>query len=153
MLRAAGPRRPPLSFKEGTMKRPTFNWRGAQPLLCALLLSLLACAAASAQTGTSTVRGTVTDQQGNVVAGASVTLSNAEKNFTRTQATNSEGGYVFTSVPPGTYRLEAPATGFKKALVSDVHAPVNTPTDQKVQPEVGNLPDTTNTNASSDAPL
>src|SRR5256714_2885069 len=135
------------------MKRPTFNWRGAQPLLCALLLSLLACAAASAQTGTSTVRGTVTDQQGNVVAGASVTLSNAEKNFTRTQATNSEGGYVFTSVPPGTYRLEAQATGFKKALVSDVHALVNTPTDQNVQLEVGNVSETININASSEAPI
>src|SRR5947209_9423577 len=117
------------------MKRPASNQRGATALLCALLLSLLACVAASAQTGTSTVRGTVTDPQGNVVAGASVTLSNTEKNFTRTQATNSEGGYVFTSVPPGTYRLEAQATGFKKAVVSDVHALVNTPADQNVRSE------------------
>src|SRR2546423_1829931 len=153
MLRAAGPRRPPLSFKEGTMKSPTFNGRGARALLCVLLLSLLAWAAASAQTGTSTVRGTVTDPQGNVVAGASVTLSNAEKNFTRTQVTNSEGGYVFTSVPPGTYRLEAQATGFKKAVVSDVHALVNTPADQNVQLEIGNVSETINISASTEAPL
>lgn len=136
------------------MIRPTFSGRGRlRALLVSLLLCLLACAAASAQTGTSTVRGTVTDPQGNVVPGATVTLSDASKNFTRTQTTTGEGGYVFTSVPPGTYRLEVEAKGFKKALVSDVQAQVNTPADQNVQLEVGNVAETVSISASSEAPL
>jgi hypothetical protein len=109
--------------------------------------------AALGQTGTSTVRGTVTDPQGNVVAGATVTLSNEAKNFTRTQTTNGEGGYVFTSIPPGTYRLEVEAKGFKKSLVSDVQAQVNTASDQSVQLEIGDVSETINISASSEAPL
>ena len=42
------------------------------------------------QAGTSTVRGTVTDPQGNVVAGATVTLTNTGKNTTRTTTTTDE---------------------------------------------------------------
>jgi hypothetical protein len=95
----------------------------------------------------------VTDPQGNVVAGATVTLSNAGKSFTRTQTTTGEGGYVFTSVPPGTYRLEVEAKGFKKASVSDVQAQVNTPADQNVQLEVGNVSETVSISASTEAPL
>jgi hypothetical protein len=124
------------------------NGRGALTLLCALLLSLLACAAASAQTGTSTVRGTVTDPQGNVVPGASVTLSNAEKNFTRSQVTTDTGSYVFTAVPPGTYQIEAEAKGFKKATVSDVRALVDQPTDIPVRLEVGSVNESITVSAS-----
>ncbi len=68
------------------------------------------------------MRGTVADQQGATVAGATVTLTNAEKNFVRTQTSNESGGYVFTAVPPGTYRIEAEAQGFKKSVVNEVQA-------------------------------
>ena len=76
------------------MRRPAFPLGRALVIVCGLLVSLLAATAASAQTGRSTVRGTVRDQQGNVVTGASVTLSDDGKNFTRTQTTNEEGGYT-----------------------------------------------------------
>ena len=119
----------------------------------ALLLSLLLCVAALAQTGTSSVRGTVLDQQGNAVAGVTVTLTNTDKNFTRTQTTNESGGYTFTAVPPGTYQLEAEATGFKKALVNDVRALIDTPTDISVQLEAGNITETITITSGTDAPL
>src|ERR1044072_9101671 len=98
-----------------------------------LLLSVVFYgSAAMAQTGTSSVRGTITDQQGKAVVGASVTLTNVERNFTRTQITGDDGTYTFTAVPPGTYRVEAEATGFKKSVVNDVRALVETPTDVNV---------------------
>jgi hypothetical protein len=122
-------------------------------LLGALLLSLLACSNAFAQTGTATVRGTVSDAQGAAVAGASVVLRNEAKNFTRTQTTNSEGGYVFTAVPPDTYTIEAEAAGFKKVLISNVQALVDTPVEFDVRLEIGAITEIINVTASTDAPL
>ena len=57
-----------------------------------VFVMFVACFTISGQSGTSTIRGTVTDPQGNVVAGASVTLASAEKNFSRTVVTGC--GYV-----------------------------------------------------------
>src|SRR5215213_8810100 len=79
------------------MRRPAFHRSRALTLVCGLLVLLLAAPAASAQAGRSTVRGTVRDQQGNVVKGASVTLADAAKNFTRTQTTGEEGAYTFAA--------------------------------------------------------
>jgi hypothetical protein len=118
-----------------------------------LLLSLAFSSSALAQTATSSVRGTVVDQQGNAVVGANVTLTNVEKGFTRNQTTNESGGYVFTAIPPGTYRVEAEATGFKKSVISDVRALVETPTDIDIQLEAGNINEVVNVTSDVEAPL
>ncbi|HEX8148162.1 MAG TPA: TonB-dependent receptor [Pyrinomonadaceae bacterium] len=127
--------------------------RTALAVSCALLFSLFLAGAASAQTGTSTVRGTVQDQQGQAVTGATVTLRNAEKNFTRTQVTNDEGGYVFAAVPPDVYTVEVEGAGFKKTAVSNVRALVDTPVAVDVALEVGALTETVDVSAAVDAPL
>src|SRR5262249_13152839 len=106
------------------------------------------------QAGSASVRGIVTDAQNSPVAGATATLSNAERNFSRTQVTNTEGGYQFKPVPPGTYRLEVEMKGFKKALIATVQAQVDTPTDVDVQLEVGNVSETVNiSSVGSEAPI
>ena len=122
-------------------------------IISVLAFVLLMSSVAFAQTGSSSVRGIVTDTQGRAVAGANVTLTNAEKNFTRTQTTNDDGLYVFTSVPPGTYRLEVEAPNFKKAAVSDLHAQIDTPLTFDVQLEVGNIAETVSVVAGGDAPI
>ncbi|HEX6623535.1 MAG TPA: TonB-dependent receptor, partial [Pyrinomonadaceae bacterium] len=114
---------------------------------------MLSLGGAAAQSGTSTLRGTVVDQQGNAVTGASVTLSNTEKNVIRTQTTNADGGFVFSSVPPGVYRVEVEAAGFKKALAADVRAVVDTPVDVNVQLEAGNITEVVSVSAGLDAPI
>ena len=105
------------------------------------------------QTGISTVRGTVRDQQGNVVRGATVTLSNTERNFSRTQTTSDDGTYTFSSIPPATYNLQVEASGFKKTTVSDVQALVDTSVDADVTLEVGAVTEVVSVTASTDAPL
>jgi hypothetical protein len=130
-------------------ERPTTS-RGFAILACGFLL-LASCLAAAAQSGTSSVRGTITDQQGNAVAGATVTLSNAERSFSRTQVTNEEGAYAFNAVPPGKYQLEAESKGFKKSVISDVSALVNATADVSVHLEVGNVSETVSVAASSEA--
>ena len=67
-----------------------------------------------AQSGTASVSGTVFDQQRRVISGASAELSNAEKAFTRTVQTNTNGTFSFPAIPPGIYRLEVEMNGFKK---------------------------------------
>ena len=59
--------------------------------ITSLLALLLVATTSFAQSGGSTVRGTVKDPNGNLVSGANVTLTNPEKNFTRTQTTNEDG--------------------------------------------------------------
>lgn len=121
-------------------------------LIASFVLVLLA-SASFAQTGSSSVRGIVSDPQGNAVAGANVTLSDAARSFSRTQVTNTDGGYVFTGIPPGDYRVEVEMKGFKKALTVDVHARVDTPTNVDVQLEVGNVSETVNVISGSEAAL
>lgn len=111
-------------------------------VVIALMIVIAASMTAFAQSGGSTVRGTVTDAQGNVVSGATVNITNAEKNFTRTQSTNQEGVYLFTSIPPGTYKLDVEAAGFKTASASGLVALVDTPTVRDVQLEVGAVSET-----------
>ncbi|HYJ46488.1 MAG TPA: carboxypeptidase-like regulatory domain-containing protein, partial [Pyrinomonadaceae bacterium] len=125
----------------------------ALSLLGGLLLSLLVYTCAFAQTGSSSVRGTVVDQQGNVVAGATVTLINADKNFMRSQVVSDSGAYVFNTVPPGKYRIEAEAKGFKKVMVENVNARVDTPTEVTVELEAGNISESVSVTAGETAPL
>jgi hypothetical protein len=122
-------------------------------MISAFCFMLLMSSVAFAQTGSSSLRGTVTDAQGRAVAGANVTLTNQEKNFTRTQTTNDDGLYVFTSIPPDTYRVEVQATGFKKAQASDVQAQIDTPATFNVQLEVGNIAETVSVIAGAEAPI
>jgi hypothetical protein len=121
-------------------------------LLCTVLLCLNIIQAA-AQSGTAALRGTVTDPQGQAIAGATVRLVGADKNFTRTQTTNNEGGYAFTALPPGLYRLEIEATNFKKTTVNDVSALVDTQREVSVQMEVGSFTESLNVSAATEAPL
>lgn len=113
----------------------------------------LFCVGVVAQTGSSSVRGVVSDPQGRPVAGVSVTLTSTDRNFSRTQTSNDDGVYIFSAIPPGNYRLEAEATGFKKASVAEVHALVETPTEVNVQLQVGDVSETVNVVATSEAPL
>jgi hypothetical protein len=76
------------------------------------LFCLLPCAI-RAQLVTGTVTGTVTDQSGSLVAGASVRLINTGTGVTQ-QATSDEGGnFRFLLLQPGVYTVEASKPGFK----------------------------------------
>jgi hypothetical protein len=106
-----------------------------------------------AQAGGTTIRGTVKDPQGNLVAGATVTITDPAKNFTRTQQTNDEGGYVFTAIPPGTYKLDVSAPGFKTASASGLEALVDTPSVRDVQLEIGAVSETVDVTSTAEAAI
>jgi hypothetical protein len=119
---------------------------GATFVVAALVL-FVSASAAFAQGGTSTINGTVSDQQGNRIAGASVTLTNTEKSFTRTQTTNESGSFTFTLIPPGDYQIEVEAKGFKKGVVTNVTALVEKPTPVEIELEIGAVTETVTVSA------
>ena len=69
-----------------------------------------------AQVTGARVEGVVTDESKAMVPGASVSITNAETGIGRTVATNTAGRYVFASLPPARYDLEASLPGFKTTL-------------------------------------
>ena len=71
-------------------------------------------AAAHAQSVAGVVGGVITDQRGDRVPGAAVTLTNRETGVERGAASDSRGEFTIASVPPGEYRLEAQRQGFLK---------------------------------------
>lgn len=120
------------------MKRQSFKTSSGIAVWCGVLLVFLACSVnAMAQSSTSSVNGTVVDPQGNVIPGATVTLTNTAKNFNRNQTTTDNGSFAFSLIPPGQYQLDVEAKGFKKGVLTDVSAQVAKPTTLTVQLEVG----------------
>jgi hypothetical protein len=101
------------------------------------------------QAGTSTVGGIVTDPDGKVIAGASVTLTNIGTNTSRTTTSNNVGKYSFEFVQPGDYRVEVEAKGFKKSVVNDIHALVAQSTAADVKLELGQVTETVTVSASA----
>lgn len=88
----------------------------------AVLLSLfvsLAFTNAHAQYRGS-VQGTVTDEQGAVVPGATVTLIDRETSRTQKAQTDASGVYNFGALPPSHYTLSIEKTGFKKKVIDDL---------------------------------
>jgi hypothetical protein len=88
--------------------------------LCLLLVS-----SAFAQFDTATVLGTVRDADGNVVAGAKVTLTNTGTGIAVTAVTDENGGYQFLNVKIGPYRVSAEMNGFSTAVAEGVTVTVN----------------------------
>lgn len=115
----------------------------------ASISALLLCAVVFAQTGTSSIRGTVTDPQSKVIADATITITNLATNAERTQKSGPGGNYSFDFVPPGDYRIEAEAPGFRKTVVASAHALIDHPIEIPLQLEVGTVSETVNVNAES----
>ena len=71
------------------------------------------------QVSTADLTGRVTDQQGNVVPGATVTATNKGTGAARTTTTGQAGDYTITQLPPGKYDVSVEAKNFSKALAAD----------------------------------
>ncbi len=124
------------------MKRSSFFASRIAVIGGVALVLLISSMTTFGQGGTSVISGTVKDQQDNLVAGANVTLTNDEKNFTRSQTANESGRFTFNLIPPGVYQLEVEAKGFKKGLITGINALVDKPTDVTANLELGDLSET-----------
>jgi len=91
-----------------------FVWTIAATLV---LCFWLAPVPVQAQTFTATLQGTVTDSTGSVVPNAHVSLVNEATNVKQQEKlTDSRGAYLFTLLPPGSYRMTVEMTGFQTSV-------------------------------------
>src|SRR5215831_13983969 len=97
----------------GMKARLSFRTGRALSALLAFVAFLIVAAPLAAQVDTGSILGTVTDQTGAVVAGASVTLTNEGTGSSLTTSTSSDGGYKFSPVKIGTYKLDVSFQGFQ----------------------------------------
>src|SRR5215467_1218497 len=87
-----------------------------------LSVSILIASAASAfaQAASGSISGTITDAQGGVLPGVTLTVQNAETGVVRTSVTEADGKYRVAGLNPGRYNLTAELPGFQTVAVKDI---------------------------------
>ncbi len=90
----------------------------------------------------ASLRGTATDPQGGVVAGATVTLTNTETNAALVSTSDDNGIYQFNALPAAPYRLTVEHPGFKKKVLEHVEIIPEQPNALDLRLEVGDVQQT-----------
>src|SRR5687768_1768319 len=105
----------------------------------AVLGILFAPAHAFAQVAVGTLVGSVRDDTGGGVPGATVTATETRTNISRTTVSNAAGNYSFNNLAPGVYRVDGELVGFKKFSREGVEVSVNTTIRVEIVLAVGQL--------------
>ena len=138
----------------------------------ALLLISLLSICVSAQTFRGTILGTVTDPNGALVAGAKITVKNANTGLERSATSDENGNYTVAELPIGVYEVRVEQTGFALATVTNVivevanerrvdvalrlasqETTILVATDEQVQTTSNTLGGTITTKAAADLPI
>jgi len=89
------------------------------PIVCTFLCVCLIAALSHvlpAQTSTATISGTVSDTQGARLADTRITITNVATGVTTSSSTSQSGSYSVSSLPIGSYKVEAQKEGFKTSV-------------------------------------
>jgi hypothetical protein len=97
----------------------------ARIVLLALALSLMSLPSL-AQSTAGRVLGTIADQSGASVAGATVVVTDTQRGTSRTLTSDASGDYVAADLIPGTYKIRVEAKGFKSVERTSVTIEVAT---------------------------
>jgi hypothetical protein len=121
-------------------------------LLLTISLFLLAFSfSVFGQGTTSRVTGVVTDKNGAVIAGATVTLTNEGTNASLTTQTSGSGVYAFDLIQVGSYKITVEKSGFKKVVSSKNAVNINLPTTVNIMLEAGDVSATVNVESTAEA--
>ena len=85
----------------------------------------------------ATLDGTVLDTSKAVVPGATVTLTDKAKGFTRTEVSQPDGRYLFNLIPAGTYELQVEQKGFRTYVQSGIVLGIGQAATQDVIMQLG----------------
>ena len=120
-------------------------------LMPAIAVLFVCSVALVGQTNKGGISGTVTDQNGALVPGASVVITNLGTNQSQTLTTSESGTYSASSLEPVAYSIRVEMKGFKKALVGKVKVDTATIATVNISLETGTIDQTVTIN--SDAQL
>src|SRR5215218_1673455 len=95
-----------------------------------------------AQQGTSQIAGKVTDEQGAILPGAAIVLTNEDSGVFREVVSSGEGTYVVSALPPGRYKVVARLSGFRATEVSGLVVALGTTLTADVSLKVGGIEET-----------
>ncbi len=94
--------------------------------LCAVILGMTMNAARAQDASSGSISGTLTDSTGAAIRGATVTVTNTDRNHVvRTATTNAAGFYTATGLPLGHYSVQFSDKGFAGSTVTDIDLHVN----------------------------
>src|SRR5262245_18151489 len=120
-------------------------------LLAGLLTAGMAPSLANAQVLYGSLVGAVTDQNGAVVAGATVTIIDKNTGLSRETASREDGDYSITNILPGAYELKVTKQGFSSFSKTEMVITANNVTRADVQMKIGNVADVVSVTADATA--
>ena len=97
--------------------------RAIRTLSLAVSLSFMGCVA-QAQFDVGSLVGTIRDQSGAAVAGASITATNTATNIESSATSNNSGDYEIPSLHVGVYSISAKATNYAEAVAENIAMPI-----------------------------
>ncbi|MGE0884841.1 MAG: carboxypeptidase regulatory-like domain-containing protein [Blastocatellales bacterium] len=104
--------------------------------ICALI-ALIGNFVALAQGTTAAISGSVLDQNGAVISGASITVRNTGTGAEFKVTSSGSGAYTVPALGAGVYTISVEAPGFKKAVVQDLKLDAGVPAGVNITLEVG----------------
>src|ERR1039458_9762344 len=129
------------------MSRSTSSvFRSVSLLVCITFSAVLAHAQYRAS-----LRGTVSDSQGAVIPGATVTLVDTDTNKTMVSTSDGNGIYNFNALPPAPYRITVEHEGFTKKLLEHVQIIPEQLNALDLQLEVGQVSQTVTVSSTTQA--
>jgi hypothetical protein len=117
--------------------------------ICVLLALAATALNASAQDFRGGITGRILDSSGGRLPGVSVTATNVATNVTSTTTTNGEGDYSILFLNPGTYRISAELSGFKKVVRDNLEVRIGDRLDVPLTMDVGRMEETVSVVAES----
>ena len=96
----------------------------------------------------ASIQGAVTDPQGAVVPGASLSLTDTSTSRTLTAQTDAHGNYFFNALPADAFTLTVNATGFSNKTLNGVTIIPEQPNTINIKLEIGTTAESVNVNAS-----
>lgn len=122
------------------------------PIITAVFLLLVPVfVLAQSQATTGTVQGSVSDPNGAVVSGATVTVRNMETGFERAVTSNSDGFFTAPLLPLGKYRVTTNASGFSTSVLENVAVTVGQTLALNISLKVGTATETVDVSAEAES--
>jgi hypothetical protein len=122
------------------------NFRSVAELAIVLAIGLFA-PHVSAQTVAGQISGLVTDPSGAAISGATVVVTDIDRNVNIRSVSNESGFYLISPLPPGRYKMRAEKAGFRAHLVELIPIATQQKAEANIALQVGAVSESVTVNS------